>query len=256
MSFDFIFAAEEYGTFQCSYSDAFAFLLTDTVTGITTNIAVVPGTTTPISVYTIRDAAYNGGCPSSNPELFGEYYGAGGLPALSSPTNFLGRTVPLTAFSNVIPNRPYHIKLVIADDGDTAFDSAVFFAASSFQIGEVDLGEDILLTTGNANCEGDAVTLDIGVEIPDNTVVTWYTFDDGIQEPIPGENGATLDVTETGTYIVEIVINNNFSCFATDQITVEFFPNPIVNDSPIVYACDSDNDDIATFDLTLMKLLL
>ena len=29
MSFDFIFAAEEYGTFQCTFTDAFAFLLTD-----------------------------------------------------------------------------------------------------------------------------------------------------------------------------------------------------------------------------------
>ena len=55
MSFEFIFAAEEYGTFQCGFSDAFAFLLTDTVTGVTTNIAVVPGTTTPVSVFTIRD---------------------------------------------------------------------------------------------------------------------------------------------------------------------------------------------------------
>ena len=256
MSFDFIFAAEEYGTFQCSFSDAFAFLLTDTVTGITTNIAVVPGTTTPISVYTIRDNAYNNSCSSENPELFGEYYGPGGLPELSSPTNFIGRTVPITAFSTVIPNRLYHIKLVIADDKDTALDSAVFFAASSFQIGEVDLGEDILLATGNANCEGDAVTLDVGVDIPDNTVVTWYTFADGIQEAIPGENGATIDITETGTYIVEIVINNNFSCFATDQITVEFFPNPIINDSPIIYGCDSTNDGMATFDLTVNEAII
>ena len=37
MSFDFIFAAEEYGTFQCTFTDAFAFLLTDTA-GVTTNL--------------------------------------------------------------------------------------------------------------------------------------------------------------------------------------------------------------------------
>ncbi|MBQ0768504.1 MAG: choice-of-anchor L domain-containing protein, partial [Bizionia sp.] len=256
MSFDFIFAAEEYGTFQCNYSDAFAFLLTDTVTGVTTNIAVVPGTTTPISVFTIRDNIYNNGCSSENPALFGEYYGPGGLPALSSPTNFIGRTVPITAFSNVVPNRQYHIKLVIADDGDNAFDSAVFFAASSFQIGEIDLGEDILIVDGNANCEGDAVTLDVGVTIPDNTVVTWYTLADGIQEPIPGEDGQTVEVTETGVYIVELVFNNNFSCFASDQITVEFFPNPIVNASPIIYGCDSTNNGMATFDLTANEAII
>ncbi|HRN98931.1 MAG TPA: choice-of-anchor L domain-containing protein, partial [Flavobacterium sp.] len=43
-SFDFIFASEEYGNFQCQFSDAFAFLLTNVNTGVTTNLAVVPGT--------------------------------------------------------------------------------------------------------------------------------------------------------------------------------------------------------------------
>ena len=42
MSFDFLFASEEYGTFQCDYSDAFAFFLTNlTATGNTS--IVVPG---------------------------------------------------------------------------------------------------------------------------------------------------------------------------------------------------------------------
>ncbi|TYC13562.1 gliding motility-associated C-terminal domain-containing protein, partial [Bizionia gelidisalsuginis] len=257
MSFDFIFASEEYGTFQCSYSDAFAFLLTDSVTGVTTNIAVVPGTTTPIAVTTIRDAAFNGNCTSENPLLFGDFYGGGnGLDPNLSPTNYRGSTVPLTAFSTVVPNREYHIKLVIADFQDNSYDSAVFLSASSFQIGEVDLGADILLTDGNAICEGDAVTLDVGVPIPANTVVTWYTLADGIQEPIAGEDGPTVEVTETGVYIVELVFNNNFSCFASDQIIVEFFPNPIANDSPIIYGCDSSNDAIATFNLTVNDAII
>ena len=34
-SFDFLFASEEYGNFQCQFSDAFAFLLTNTLTGET-----------------------------------------------------------------------------------------------------------------------------------------------------------------------------------------------------------------------------
>ena len=37
-SFDFVFASEEYGNFQCQFSDAFAFLLTNTSTGVTTNL--------------------------------------------------------------------------------------------------------------------------------------------------------------------------------------------------------------------------
>ena len=143
MSFDFIFAAEEYGSFQCTFTDAFAFLLTDTQ-GITTNLAIVPGTVDPISVLTVRDEQYNTACESVNPEFFGNYYGPGGLPALTNPTNFLGHTIPMTAVADVIPNELYHIKLVVADDGDTAYDSAVFLSAGSFNIGDLDLGEDIL----------------------------------------------------------------------------------------------------------------
>ena len=64
--FDFLFASEEYGNFQCQFSDAFAFLLTNLNTGVTTNLAVVPGSTTPISVVTVRDFLYNSACPSVN----------------------------------------------------------------------------------------------------------------------------------------------------------------------------------------------
>ena len=62
MSFDFLFASEEYGDFQCSYSDSFAFFLTNETAGSAPiNLALVPSTTTPISVVTIRDGAYYSG---------------------------------------------------------------------------------------------------------------------------------------------------------------------------------------------------
>ncbi|WP_290698979.1 choice-of-anchor L domain-containing protein, partial [Lacinutrix sp.] len=257
MSFEFIFAAEEYGNFQCGFSDAFAFLLTDTVTGVTTNIALIPGTTTPVSVFTIRDMAFNGNCTSENPELFDAFYGPGGLPEISSPTNFIGRTFPLAAMSTVVPNRTYHIKLVIADDGDTAFDSAVFLNAGSFDIGEVDLGEDILVANGNANCEGDEIILDVGVPVGSNATITWFTIDEFlIQEPVLDangipESGLTLTVTESNTYQVEIVLNASASCFVIDNIIVEFFPTPITPENlPDILGCDTDNTGFAIFDLT------
>ena len=85
-SFDFIFASEEYGNFQCQYSDAFAFLLTNLNTGVTTNLAVVPNTNDPISVITIRDFLYNSSCPSVNSDYFGRFNG--GSNATSSAINF------------------------------------------------------------------------------------------------------------------------------------------------------------------------
>jgi len=72
-SFDFLFASNEYGEFQCGFSDVFAFVLTDLTTGIATNLAVLPGTSTPVSVINIRDAQYNSSCLSANANLFDLY---------------------------------------------------------------------------------------------------------------------------------------------------------------------------------------
>ena len=222
MSFDFIFAAEEYGTFQCTFTDAFAFLLTDSA-GNTTNLAIVPGTEDPISVLTVRDDQYNGACESVNEEWFANYYGPGGLPPLTSPTNFIGHTEVMTASATVIPNEVYTIKLVVADDGDTIYDSAVFIDGGSFDIGQLDLGEDILVSSGNALCEGQEIVLDAGA-LPNNSTIEWFM--DGAL--IEGETGVTLTVTETAFYSAIITVDNT-DCSYGDDILVEFFQSPVIS---------------------------
>ena len=102
-SFDFLFASEEYGNFQCQFSDAFAFLLTNTLTGETVNLAVVPGTNLPISVVTIRDFLYNSSCPSQNAAYFGAYNG--GSAAAQSATVATRRARAPTAASCRPPGR-------------------------------------------------------------------------------------------------------------------------------------------------------
>ena len=219
MSFDFIFAAEEYGTFQCTFTDAFAFLLTDS-SGNTSNLAIVPGTDDPISVLTVRDDQYNGSCESVNAEWFANYYGPGGLPPLTSPTNFIGHTEVMTATATVITNEVYTIKLVVADDGDTIYDSAVFIDGGSFDIGQLDLGEDILVSSGNALCEGQEIVLDAGA-LTNNSSIEWFM--DGTL--LEGETGVTLTVTETAFYSAIITVDNT-DCAYGDDILVEFFQSP------------------------------
>jgi hypothetical protein len=182
-NFDFILASEEYGEFQCDYSDAFAFLLTDTFTGVTKNLAVIPQTTTPISVVTIRNSLYNSSCISENEVFFGNYYDTGGQDPLSSPTNFVGSTIPMNASSTLIPGRTYHIKLVVADRFDTLLDTAVFIRGGSFNIGLAPTFTTVSLPT--AICAGSSYTLPLissnninGSWSPsfNNTTTTTYTF--------------------------------------------------------------------------------
>ncbi|WP_333875877.1 choice-of-anchor L domain-containing protein, partial [Flavobacterium sp.] len=223
MSFDFLFVSEEYGTFQCTFSDAFAFFLTNVTAGTPpTNLALVPSTTTPISVITIRDNAFNGGCPSVNPGYFGSFNGPPN--DLNSATDFNGETVLMTATSAVIPNNVYHIKLVIADRNDNALDSAVFLGAGSFDIGSANitgtgqydgLGD---FSGTNAICASEALTIQASTTPIVGATYSW-TFNTGT---IPGATGHTLDVTQEGEYCVTITYPSG--CQQTDCVIVEYIP--------------------------------
>ncbi|WP_121666499.1 choice-of-anchor L domain-containing protein [Mesonia aquimarina] len=239
ISFDFLFASDEYAVLPCgtTFTDGFVFLLSDE-DGNTENLAVVPETTIPISSNTIFDEQYSPGCESQNEEYFGTYYGINGVNPFDSPINFKGNTVVMTAEANVIPGQQYHIKLVVADKGDTGHNSAVFIAAGSFDLGAIDLGDDITTNSGNASCNGETVILDTGVDNPEDATIEWYQ--EG--ELIAGENDPTLEVTEEGNYTVAVVYIG--ACGLTDSINVEFFDNPEVNLGDDLTLCEGNSLNI------------
>ena len=230
--FDFLFASEEYGNFQCQFSDAFAFLLTNLNTGVTTNLAVVPGTNSPISVVTVRDFLYNSACPSVNPQFFGSFNG--GANSALSPTNFNGQTVVMNASAVLVPNTPYKIKLVVADRIDPQSDSAIFLSANSFNIGQNVLGDDLIIASNSALCSGESHIIN------SNLSATQYSFvwkKDGVV--LVGENGPTLTITEPGSY--ELTYTNiAFPCqVVSDIVQIEY--NSVFNaPDPIdILKCDS-----------------
>ncbi|MGV9003651.1 choice-of-anchor L domain-containing protein [Flavobacterium sp.] len=231
-SFDFVFASEEYGNFQCQYSDAFAFLLTNMNTGVTTNLAVVPNTNDPISVITIRDFLYNSSCPSANESFFGRFNG--GSNVASSAINFNGQTKVLSAASVLTPNVPYHIKLVIADRLDYQSDSAIFISSNSFNIGQDVLGPDLTVANNTALCTGTPYQITTGLDPSEYTFV-WKNG----STVLTGETGPTLTVTTPGNYSV-VYQNTLGSCSAiTNSIIIEY-SSQISSPNPInIYRCDS-----------------
>ena len=228
--FDFIFASNEYGQWQCGFSDVFAFLITDLNTNVTTNLAIIPGTTTPVAVTTIRDNTYNPGCTSVNPGLFDTY---NVNDPGNSTINMRGYTTVLTAASTLIPENPYRIRLVIGDFNNTQYDSAIFIGSGSFTT-TIDLGEDRTL------CEGDEFTVTTGLSEIDFSH-TWTR--NGV--PINGATSNTITITEAGNYEV-IVTKGTSGCNILGNITVHELTYNTPND---LLHCDTGASNYS-YDLT------
>ncbi len=137
ISLDFMMASEEYGGFECAFADTFAFILTNNATGISENLAMVPGTDTAISVITVHQGG-GGACDAVNEAYFGRYNYAIEDPNISSinaedsPIDFNGQTDVFVLLGDLIIGNSYTVKIVVADNTDPLFDSALFIRNSSF----------------------------------------------------------------------------------------------------------------------------
>ncbi len=122
ISFQYVFASDEYNEFVNEINDVFAFYLT-APGGVPVNIAVVPDTNPPQAV-SINDVN------SETNSLF--FVDNEFLPSAEKvDTELNGLTKSLTAQATVTPGVKYHIKLAIADAEDNIYDSNVFLQAGS-----------------------------------------------------------------------------------------------------------------------------
>ncbi|WP_452222983.1 choice-of-anchor L domain-containing protein [Lacinutrix chionoecetis] len=235
INFNYILASEEYfADYPCNYSDGFAFLIREAGTAQPfQNIAVMPGTATPVNTSTIHEEIV-GFCPAENENFF-EGYNIG-------DTNFNGRTTVMSASASITPNVEYNIKLIIADQTDRNFDSAVFIEANSFT-DSVDLGTDF------STCDASA-TLNADTNNPQATY-EWFLNDTIIN----GETNSSLIATASGTHKVIITVPlNGTTCTFEDEIDIvlnSIQTAPQLNDFEI---CDDiSNDGIENFNLTSLN---
>ena len=230
-SFDFLFASNEYGQWQCVSSDVFAFLLTNLNTGQTENLAVIPGTNTPISVKNIKDNTYNNSCPSDNANLFGSYAVNN---SQNSSLNMRGYTKVMTASANITPGIPYKIKLAIADSNDSNFDSAIFLDAGSFSA-NLDLGDERTL------CSGDNQQITTGLDTSQYSHSWTYNG-----QVIPGSNQNSINVSQTGAYGV-LITKQGTNCLITDEISITSLSYKSPTDIELCY----NNQGVYNYDLSL-----
>jgi gliding motility-associated-like protein len=244
ISFDFIFSSEQYllnpNPNQCDFTDGFAFLLKEVGSSTYENLAVVPNTSIPIRVNTVRGRGTI--CPAANQQYFDAFN------EFEHPTNYNGQTKVLTARGNVIPGNTYHIKLVIADEGNHRYDSAIFLGGGSFNLG-VDLGEDRTFLRDNPVCATENIVLNATTQGATNYI---WKLNGAV---LPGQNSNTLNinsphdpVNESGVYEVEVYVSG-ILC-GNDTIEIEFAPEITVDQTSFVQ-CDNDGaqDGVRSFEL-------
>ncbi len=240
ISFDYMMSSEEYhGDAPCRYSDGFAFLLREADTeNPYRNLAVIPGTNEPVKVTSVHPDI-SPGCPAQNEQYFDAFN------RNEHPTNFNGQTTVMTATSAVMPGVRYHIKLVIADEGNPRYDSAIFIGGGSFNVG-ADLGPDRTIATNNPVCFGEQFTLNATTTTADG--YQWYKNNaiiTGATNPVYVVDPA-IDPTPNGTYKVDIAFAA--SCVSERSIILEYAP-AIALGTYTLLQCDDNNDGLTIYNL-------
>lgn len=113
----FVFASEEYPEWANSnFNDLFAFFVSGP--GITSpvNIALLPGTNTPVSINNVND--------SVNPQYYVDN-------TAGTELEFDGYTIPIQCQYPIQNGQTYHFKIAIADCADANFDSGIFLKKNS-----------------------------------------------------------------------------------------------------------------------------
>ena len=131
ISFSYVFGSEEYNDFVDSeFNDVFGFF----VNGV--NYALIPGTSTAVSINTVNNGFAFEGEAATGPCMNCAFFvDNAAIPGSPFNTELDGFTTALAFLAPVSIGVPNTLRLVIADTADGNYDSAVFLQGGSFQVG-------------------------------------------------------------------------------------------------------------------------
>ena len=128
--FNYVFGSDEYDEYvTTAYNDVFGFFFDGIA--VSNNVALIPGTTTAVSINNVNNGQFNDGVGASNPQYYNDNdIQTGGSPY---PFEYDGFTDVFTAsMEGLTAGYTYSLTLAIADAGDHVLDSGVFLQAGSF----------------------------------------------------------------------------------------------------------------------------
>jgi len=130
----YVFGSEEYNEFvNSSFNDVFALSLDGT------NLALIPGTSTPVSINNVNNGNPVGSGTISNPTFYRNNSpgsNTGGVPG-PYETQYDGLTTVLKSVATGLkPGVEYNLIFAVADTSDTVLDSGVFLKGGSVKRAE------------------------------------------------------------------------------------------------------------------------
>jgi gliding motility-associated-like protein len=209
IKFFYTFGSEEYNEYVCgSVNDAFGFFLSGPgidgpFSNNAINLAIIPDTDIPVTINTVNlgvsgTAGTPANCEQVSPDWDQntEYYVDNEDNGDANSTQMDGFTVVLTAQAGGLQcGETYHIKMAIADAGDTAFDSCVFLEEGSFE------SNSVAIETGTANPPELGLSDDEVLEGCSSGWFTIYRPDETVVDTVQISLGGTA---ENGTDYITI----------------------------------------------------
>ena len=254
ISFNYSFGSDEYNEYVCgSVNDAFGFFLSGPgingeFSNNAINLAIIPETAgTPVTINSVNNGnvGSNGtasNCAQVDPNWMNntEYYVDNANNGDANATQLDGFTVVLVAEAAVQCGQTYHIKIAIADAGDTAFDSAVFIEGGSFSSNAFDITATASIS-GNQIFGGDTTVVESCNDAVFQVVRPFADIADTLDVTISGTatNGVdyeTIDpevIMEVGEFSYEIPLNviPDAEVEGPETVTIEYMYVNLCGDS-------------------------
>jgi gliding motility-associated-like protein len=238
IEFKYIFASEEYPEYVCStYNDLFGFFISGPGIMGTQNLAIIPGTSTPVAINAVNSGTSGSNANPNSPcnLSYSNYY----VDNTNGTTiQYDGFTTVLTAFAIVIPCQTYHLKIVVADAGDADYDSGVFLQAGSLSSRpNVYAGIDVWYCTG--------ATHQLGIPPAQGWTYSWSPTTNISN---PNISNPTINLVNTGgtnSTSEYVLTGTNGTCVLTDTVELTTIPVPPSTFTPVGKICAGDTISVS-----------
>lgn len=229
IKFKYVFGSEEYPEWvpsdpQSGFNDAFAFFISGPGISGQQNIALIPGTSTDVTIYNVND--------NNN----SQYY----VENLGSTIEYDGHTVVLTASTVVQSCQTYHMKIVIADAGDCAWDSGVFLEAGSLQCGAT-VAATATVQNAVEGCQDGSFEFCRTASVPTPTVINYTIGGNAVNGTDYNTiaNSVTIPAGQTCASLPIIPVDDGVA-EPGDSILIIYQPGPCpVMDTVVIYVTDN-----------------